>query len=272
MSLRTASIDDHWRKTFKRNYKIRVSEFEYTNLRGFGNNKLEFHGGITAICGLNGSGKTTFLNAIAELINIEDISSTSNAILKIGDPTLSGKLRVNDKEEYIELNYINGQRTVSDDIEYEKVWLDLSSQCPLMVSHFSKMKNLEEFLDSVEPIIFNDDELKELSYVVGKNYESCYIYELDDGEFPYFYVNAGGLEYGTELMGLGEVSILFIIWQMKRLSQGSIMIIDEPETYLSYQSQSGILDIMAKYSSEKSIWMIMSTHSYGMLKKFQLST
>ncbi|OIJ16500.1 hypothetical protein BKP45_21065 [Anaerobacillus alkalidiazotrophicus] len=272
MSVRTASIGDHWRKTYKRKYQIKVSEMEYVNLRGLGNGKVEFHGGITAICGVNGAGKTTLLNALAELIGTKDTLSTNNSTLKIGDATLFGKLNVTQgKDEQIEksLKYEEGQSIGAEDIDYEKVWLDLSAKGPLMVSQFSKMTNLKELLDSVEPIIFNDNEIAELSYIVGKQYESCYIYELelDDEEVPYFFVKTGGLEYGTELMGLGELSILYIIWNMKRISEKSIMIIDEPETYLSYQSQVSILDIMARYSSEKSIWMIMSTHSFGMLRK-----
>ncbi|MED3934403.1 AAA family ATPase [Priestia megaterium] len=270
--MRTATILDYWRKTYKRKYQIKVSDMEYVNLRGFGNGKIEFNGGITAICGANGVGKTTLLNALVELTKTDETISSNISALKLGAATLSATLNIlQGKEDEIQktLMYECGQVSESDEIDYEMVWLDLSAQGPLMVSRFSEMTNLEELLNSVEPIIFDENELTELSFIVGKEYDNCYMYELElvDEEVPYFVVETGGVKYGTELMGLGELSILYILWNMKRISEKSIMVIDEPETYLAHRSQIGILDVMARYSSEKSIWMIISTHSFGMLSR-----
>lgn len=270
--VRTATVGDYWRRIYKRKYQIKVSDMEYINLRGLGSGKIEFNGGITAICGANGVGKTTLLNALVELVKTDETLSSNNSVLKLGQVTLAGTLNISQgKGDEIQqtLMYEDGQVLKDDDIDYEMVWLDLSAQGPLMVARFSEMTNLAELLDSIEPIVFNRDELEELSYIVGKEYDSCSIFELelDDKEIPYFIVETQGIKYGTELMGLGEISILYILWNMKRISNKSIMIIDEPETYLAHRSQIGILDVMARYSSEKSIWMIVSTHSFGILNR-----
>ncbi|MED3056085.1 AAA family ATPase [Bacillus thuringiensis] len=270
--MRTATVDDYWRRTYKREYQIKVSDMEYLNLRGLGDGKIDFNGGITAICGANGVGKTTLLNALVELVKTDGTLSPNSSALKLGHVTLSGTLNISKgKDNKIQqtLMYEGGQVVKDDDLDYEMVWLDLSAQGPLMVGRFSEMTNLDELLDSLEPIVFNKDELRELSYIVGKEYKSCSIFELelDDREIPYFRVDTGDITYGTELMGLGEISILYILWNMKRISNKSIMVIDEPETYLAHRSQIGILDVMARYSSEKSIWMIVSTHSFGILNR-----
>lgn len=65
-------------------------------------------------------------------------------------------------------------------------------------------------------------------------------------------------------MGLGELS--YIYWCLVRAPEHSILIVDEPETYLAHYSQTALLDVLAMFCSEKSIWGVIATHSFTILK------
>ena len=58
-------------------------------------------------------------------------------------------------------------------------------------------------------------------------------------------------------MGLGEVSALYIYWCLSRAAENSILIVDEPETYLAHNSQSALIDVLAKFCSEKAFGVLL---------------
>jgi len=62
-------------------------------------------------------------------------------------------------------------------------------------------------------------------------------------------------------MGLGEFSIFYIYWFLNRLERNSILLIEEPECFVSPRSQKGIINYLAKISCELGIVSIFSTHS-----------
>ena len=59
-------------------------------------------------------------------------------------------------------------------------------------------------------------------------------------------------------------------WMLRKLEKNSILILEEPETYISPRSQMALMNILAKFSSEKAIWTIVTTHSPTILKRIPL--
>lgn len=268
--MRTAKVEDYWRRTYRRNYKFKISQLEFSNLRGLGSGSVSFDGAITAVCGLNGVGKSTILNALVGLINPEDARESSIINLKLEGSELFLTLE-KDQQDVIKVSYKDGNSSFGSESteELNTTWIDLSAYGPNLLSYFSSVKNLDEHLDTVDPYILNKKELSIISYILGRTYDSCTYYEieLDGVEIPYFKVAVNGLSYGTEYMGLGELSALYIFWCLNRASNDSVLIIDEPETYLSHNSQIALIDVIAKFCSEKSIWAIIATHSFGILNR-----
>jgi|SRR5262249_19698392 len=62
--MRTAKIADYWRAVYAERYPIRLDRTEFASVIGIGTGNIEFAGAITAICGNNGVGKSTLLNAV----------------------------------------------------------------------------------------------------------------------------------------------------------------------------------------------------------------
>jgi hypothetical protein len=151
------------------------------------------------------------------------------------------------------------------------LFLDTSTESVALSRLFATQENLTELLETVSPVVAGEDDLKAISYLVGKDYESCCVYELDDfadqDTVPYFKAKCGGATYGSESMGLGELSLHLLYWQLKRITPRSILLWEEPETYVSFRSQTALLNILAKICDEKAVWAILTTHSAGILSQ-----
>ncbi|MCC2339652.1 AAA family ATPase [Bacillus tropicus] len=268
--MRSAKIGDYWRRTYKRNYRIKLSHFKFSNLRGIGQGEINFHGGLTAICGANGAGKTTLLSALVGIIKPEEAEDSSIINLKLEGADLTICIE-KEGSDAITVNYNNGELMYENKgyEELEMTWIDLSAYGPNLLQYFTEVTNLQEHLESVDSYTLNEKELNSISYILGRKYDTCSFYELeiDGSEIPYFEVSVNGLTYGTESMGLGEVSALYIYWCLSRAAENSILIVDEPETYLAHNSQSALIDVLAKFCSEKSIWGIVATHSFAILNR-----
>ncbi|MFF2157252.1 ATP-dependent endonuclease [Paenibacillus chitinolyticus] len=274
--MRLASVSDQWRRVYKRNYDIAIKVLEYNNVLGLGTGTIEFHGGITAICGANGVGKTTLLNALLSVLSPENILISNAPMLRLDGSSLKGSLISKGVITQRTVNFSKDglESTPQDFGDFEVIWIDSSFQSPRLVSLFTDMKNLTELLEAIEQRVSTPNELKELSYIIGKEYDNCETFEIEDigglDVLPYFKVQSSGKTYGIETMGLGEVAIHYIIWQLYRASKNSIILLEEPEAYLAPKSQEALINIIAKLSQEKGISVILTTHSPEVLKRIPI--
>ena len=83
----------------------------------------------------------------------------------------------------------------------------------------------------------------------------------------YFEVTTEGVTYGSEMMGLGELALHLMLWHLERVEPQSIMLIEEPETHISPRSQQALLNVLARASARKKLWVIVTTHSAGIVAR-----
>ncbi|MEH7735328.1 ATP-dependent nuclease [Bacillus pumilus] len=268
--MRTARASDHWRNLYEKPFKFKISKVTYDRLKGFGSGGIEFMGGITAICGGNGVGKSTLLNAISSVLTSERLLNQKSINLKLEGSELLGEFI--DSGQPITRKVNISSNTIEADpeiIDVESVWIDSAIHAPKLIDIFSDMPNLNELLEPEDPKILNESENSLISYIVGKEYLKCEIYELDlehYGIVPYFKVLCNGVEYGSEAMGFGEISVHYLLWNLQRISKNSVVLMEEPETYLAPRSQEALLDVIAKIAVEKKLWVILTTHSPNIIK------
>lgn len=259
-----------WKKIYRRDYPTHVQDLEYTNLRGVGSGRISFHGGITGICGANGAGKTTLLMALLQILQPGPLHDTATTAAKISGDELCANVTENNVAFTKRVDLATGAITPNGG-STSVIWVDFSYQAPKLIELFSRMSNLDELLNTVEPREVPEGELSKLSYIVGKNYTTMRIYELelDGGITPYFIVETLGAKYGTETMGMGEASAHYLVWLLRAI-RDSVVLIEEPETYLSPRSQVNLVDFLAYLSAECGLWIILSTHSPSVLSKIPL--
>lgn len=165
----------------------------------------------------------------------------------------------------------------------------MSELAPFLIRKFGGLDDPRESVQAYEaaPVAGKDKET--LEYVVNKDYEDIQYFEPDDAltqregkghldagrpvldrenpHIPYFLVKAHGISYGTEEMGLGEASAHAIIWGLRRAAPNSILLIEEPETFLSPQAQEALLNVIADYAGRRGITTIVTTHSEAILRR-----
>ena len=291
--MRNAKAGDFWRAVYKGKYSIKLAKFSYNNLVGLGDGSIEFSGGITIICGGNGVGKSTLLNAIRSCLATDRspkhwltrlVGSQLEASIEVRNNTSTIILGADDFSSVIEEQSDNietttleldssSDKSVLDDVPtssestagFNVLYLDLASQSAQLILHYSTLKNFDEILEGLSPGEANDQDLETLSYLVGKDYSQCFTYEIeefgDEMLRPYFRVTASGSEYGSESMGVGEMALHLIYWHLKRVPEETVLLLEEPETHISPRSQGAIMNVLAKFSAEKKLWTICTTHS-----------
>lgn len=252
--MREAKAKDYWRKSYKTNkYSYIIDELNCNGIYGL--DRIKFSKGIYAICGLNGAGKSTIISFLKDIMGVKldefDTKKVSNHIVTA--KFLNHSQEYQNTENCRLIDYIE-EDSICSFIDYKLAILNLD--------FFSQNCNLEELLEQYEDNILPSNEVTDLSYIVGKQYSSCTIIEVDDDEsHPFFRVICSGIEYDSLSMGLGEHILFYIYWKVNNMTSEKILIIEEPESFISIKSQINLMNYLAKVSSEKGITVVISTHS-----------
>lgn len=270
--MRTAKAQDWRRRISQKAYKLRIDALVFKRVVGIGSGTVPFNGAITAICGANGVGKTTLLQSV--LGSLDARAEFNPLIGRMQDAELEASLTVDGEQRQRASKFQPNIEPVIGGYDSAPITkIDPGADGARLISLFSEVQNLDELLEPLSPAESDEEELSTLSYMVGRQYSSCKTYEIEDyndqATFPYFVVESWA-SYGSEHMGLGELSLFLMYWHLKRIPEGSILLIEEPETHISPQSQRALLDVIAKFSTQKSLWIILTTHSPGILADIPL--
>ncbi|MEY8336656.1 AAA family ATPase [Lachnospiraceae bacterium 62-35] len=261
--MRKAKKTDYWDRAYKRKYLNSVSGVELNGLNNL--QEISFSDGITAICGLNGAGKSTVIAAVKDILGVILTESDRH---KLKGSTVNGKV-VSEKKE-IRCSNCTGYRLCDTGYDLDKIiYLDCDESNN--IQEFTiKQANFEELLEQNEEYRLSEEEIEDICYLTGKRYQDCRVWEFEEieeiGTVPYFQVTIDQIEYDSRSMGRGEHFLLYLFWCINKCNQGTIVIIEEPETYISICSQMHFSNYLGKQMAEKGIQIIMTTHSPYLLE------
>jgi energy-coupling factor transporter ATP-binding protein EcfA2 len=267
MNLRDSKFDDHWRHVFLRTYPTRFTAATLTNLKVPADSTVNFSAGINAIVGGNGVGKSTVVAAITELLAADPNSIESGYRSKLQGSTISGTAFCTGTEVHLGVQDDGSGGRIANGGKFEGHfrWLDPSDLANRSIHQIHADQNFDDLLEPLTPLQLSSEELKIASYLVGKEYDDIGIFEISEyggyEVFPYFQVSSCGASYGSEGMGRGELSLLLTYWTLRDIPSNAILILEEPETHVSPSSQDSLMNIVAKFSDERAIWVIVTTHS-----------
>ena len=265
--MRNVTAVDYWRKARKQKYKdelIRIDFNKLNNLPAF-----EFPNGILAICGLNGAGKSTILSAIKAIIGCP-LSELDRH--RIEGNVIYGE--ANFGEDIISCSNQDNNHLIDQGWKSSRIaFVDYTDSTKAQL-YFIKQDNLEELLEQYEESELNEEQLSEINYLVGKRYTSCSIIELTDLDeaetiIPYFRVGVNGMIYNSKSMGTGEHFLLFLYWKLLRLERDSLLILEEPETFISVSSQMHVINHLGMEMAKTRLKVILTTHSPYILKNIE---
>ncbi len=255
--MRSAKSRDYWKDIYSsKKYGIYLESIELEDCLGY-SGEVKFNTGITVICGLNGVGKSTIISCIKQSLGFPGYSivtqekghGVNNAILHYQGNAL----------------YVNPDNSAVDQgIDKQRlVYIDCSQSIELL-KYWTEQSNIDEYLEQFESSELSDEQIKEVSWLVGKDYIACKSIEVDETKsyIPVFFeVTLAHCHYNSINMGLGEHFLMYIYYALNKMDNNSILIIEEPETFISILSQKRLMDYFAKVGTEKRISIIIATHS-----------
>lgn len=273
MSLRDAKFEDHWRHVFSKSYPTKFSEIAYKNLYCLADGKITFSAGISAIVGGNGVGKSTLVASIAQLLANDPDQPQNEYWLRLQGSSIEGRAFRGGAEIPLKVEDSgSGTRVrMGNDFGGEYRILEPAVIASAVLSQIYNDQNFGDLLEPLTPLSLNKDELKIASHLVHKNYSAIDIYEISDygglDAFPYFVATSAGVTYGSEHMGRGELAVLLTYWTLRDMSPQSVLILEEPETHVSPMSQDSLMNIVAKFSDERAMWVIVTTQSPTVIRR-----
>lgn len=263
--MRSAKANDFWKDVYKKQYANYIKTITISDCMGY-SGTIPFKGGITAICGLNGVGKSTLLSCIKSVIGIEDDSIfTNNKVQGV----VGAELVVNRKE----ITLSASESAVKNGFQCEFFQYIDSNQSIELLKLWAEQTNLEEYLEGFEAYSFTTEELEEISWLIGKTYEKCISIETQEEtnyKQVFFQVTSNRQSYTSKSMGVGEHSILYMYYILKKsISKDTFVIIEEPESYISISSQQRFMDFIAERISTHRISVVLTTHSPYILRNIR---
>ncbi|WP_249659718.1 AAA family ATPase [Lysinibacillus fusiformis] len=130
------------------------------------------------------------------------------------------------------------------------------------------------------PIQLTEEELKCISFVLGKNYNSGTLIKhkfFEDWGYSVV-LNQETFNYSEAMAGSGEIAAVRIVHELLNTKEESLILLDEPEVSLHPGAQARIKYLILELIKKKKIQVIISTHSTifvenlpkNAIKKFEL--
>lgn len=250
----------------------------FDELKGLSNIEISFSETLTAIMGVNGSGKSTVIHALACLYRPDGNGENHKFpefFVPNSDSLWNGsKLHVTNETEDS-----SGRRITLPPKEYGKPgkrWQPRYDSRPKRNVYYIGIDTCLPDIEkkSVSSRILFDSELltdkmakkeTEISaYILNKSYQHLYDNTYNKKHFPGVELSTG-LKYSSLSMGSGEQRVIKIINVLLNAEPCSLVLIDEIDLLLHVSSLRRLIEKVHELSSKRNIQVVFTTHSLEMM-------
>ena len=239
---------------------------------GINNLSLKFEKNLVALMGVNGSGKSTILHAIA---------CTYSRYEKGEDYKFSYFFTPNPDASWKDscFTVVNHDENEGKDIprKYEKKgyrWARYSAR-PLRDVFFmgisscipeievEKKTSFINYVSNSEKSKLAEKVIKDASYILNKDYEELMSHAT--GKKKYIGVHTkGGIVYSALSMGAGEQRVIKILQTVHNAHQYSLILIDEIDLLLHVDAFRKLIIRLSEIAQDRKLQIIFTTHSMEM--------
>lgn len=254
--------------------KYILKEVTIKKLKGINNLSLKFDNNLVALMGVNGSGKSTILHALACTYKpYQNGKSYKFSEFFIPNPDASW----NDSNLTIANYDLNEGKVISK--KYEKKgarWARYSTR-PMRDIYFmgisscipeieiEKKSSFINYVSNSEKNKLADKIIKDASYILNKNYEELMSHVA--GKKKYIGVHTtDGIVYSALSMGAGEQRVIKILQTVYNAYQYSLILIDEIDLLLHADAFRKLIMKLSEIARDRNLQIIFTTHSMEMCK------
>ncbi|MGO4439999.1 ATP-dependent nuclease [Rhizobium sp. RAF56] len=242
-------------------WSVQLDRFAFSDVPSLGTLEIPFNAPLTVLCGANGVGKSTVLAALRIALCLDRDTYGSN-VRKLAGGSASAHL-VADKRSYelsVEFGGSSARRTVGDD--QLVTFVNTGAIVHQIQSVFCEFENAEELLNGAGSKELSGGDVAAINYLLQRNYRRISLSEVEIGTVaPFFEVSFEDDNYDSRTMGSGELAALYLWWIIQRVEKNSIVLIEEPESFLSPAAQETMGNFIVASAVEKGLCIVATSHS-----------
>ncbi len=199
--------------------------------------------GVTVFCGVNGVGKTQFLKTLSAHL---DGGDTGDATVDVDVHAIARMVKC--------------------------VHVDTGWECFDTVNQVSRTSSLDEKRVASDQPPKDKQTAALLGFILNRDYDSASAQELDRDDIDgtgtstwyYYELTYRGATYGPREMSLGELAASIVLRALRTARYGSVLLLDEPENFLSPQARRRLLDVIVSHAVERKLSIVIASHSIEM--------
>lgn len=263
--MRLARLADYKRRvrTTTQTWRLKLERFAFAEVPSLGTAEVALASPFLILSGANGVGKTTVLRAIWAAADPLLARPSPGAKLKLTNGTATLDYNWNGTAGSSTVSFTAGKATGGAAIPVNVIHLDASSDPLHYQRNFCSFGSADDILNGVGGSTLNGRSIAELNYICKRDYRNVIVYEVEDGEnvIPFFEVQLISDRYDSRTMGAGELTALHTWWTVTRAPENSLLLIEEPETFLSPASQEGMAHFLLANTVDKKLVTLITSHS-----------
>ncbi|CAM3806232.1 AAA family ATPase [Kibdelosporangium persicum] len=223
--------------------------------------------GVTVFCGVSGVGKTQFLKILAaHLLG----HSTGDVSVQASGIDLNGASTTGKRGEIIEHNHTT----------VRCFHVDTGRECFDTINQAIRTQGLDEKREAADKAPLSGDWTNRLGYILNRDYDEVSFQGLDreapdtagPSTWHYYELTYRGITYGPHQMSLGELAASIVLRVLRSTRYGDILLLDEPENFLSPQARQRLLDVIVQQAVDKKLSVVIASHSIEIIRRLPLAS
>lgn len=246
----------------------KILNFKYADVTGIGSGEAIFESPLTIITGQNSSGKTTLLRSIWFALDPSSASAEPLTERKVRDGIVEVTFRVNGNVKTTRIEVDHSIEYPPQERDYDIIHIDSAGAITDLQKKIFLLGEAMDIINGAPDRIINPDELAEVNYLTRREFSEVRVFEVEIEAgliAPFFEVVYRGSRYDSTQAGSGEYAVMFLWWTLWNAKKGSLLLIEEPETFLSASNQESMLNYLITIANKKRFCIMMTSHSGHLL-------